>query len=77
MFKNNYEVGDQVDTPMGSGTITDVPEDVNVRGMVLVKLAHFKDHDGDEFDFKTTMLRHIPCTANELFINGDERFDEV
>jgi len=63
-FKNTYNVGDKVKTPLGNGTIVLVPKTVNVDGKVKVKLddPSRAGEDGkhkDTFVFTTSMLKHL------------------
>ena len=63
-FKNTYEVGDRVDSPMGTGTIVAVSKNVNVDGRVKVKLDDPRraGEDGkhkDSFILTTTQINHI------------------
>lgn len=63
-FKNTYEVGDRVNTPLGNGTITAVSKNINIDGKVKVKLDDPSQagEDGkykDSFIFQTIMLKHI------------------
>ena len=63
-FKNTYDKGDQVNTPLGHGTIIAVSPNINVDGRVKVKLydPSRAGEDGkfkDTFVFDTTQLTHI------------------
>jgi hypothetical protein len=64
-FKNTYNVGDRVDTPIGPGVVTMISNNVNIDGKVKVKLddPSRAGEDGkykDEFVFTTNMLKHLP-----------------
>jgi hypothetical protein len=63
-FKNTYNVGDRVESPQGTGTITVVSKNVNVDGRVKVKLddPDRAGEDGkhkDTFVFTTDQLKHV------------------
>lgn len=63
-YKNTYNVGDRVDSPLGTGTIVAVSKNVNVDGRVRVKLddPSKAGEDGkyqDSFVLNTTQLKHI------------------
>ena len=64
-FKNTYNVGDRVNTPIGPGVVTMISNNVNIDGKVKVKLddPSRAGEDGkykDEFVFTTNMLKHLP-----------------
>lgn len=63
-YKNTYNVGDRVDSPLGTGTVVAVSKNVNVDGRVRVKLddPSKAGEDGkyqDSFVLNTTQLKHI------------------
>ena len=63
-FKNTYNVGDRVDSPLGTGTIVAVSKNINVDGRVKVKLddPSRAGEDGrykDSFVLDTIQLKHI------------------
>jgi biopolymer transport protein ExbD len=63
-FKNTYNVGDRVDSPLGTGTVVAVSKNINVDGRVKVKLddSSKAGEDGkykDSFVLTTDQLTHI------------------
>lgn len=54
-FSNTYNVGDVVETPLGSGTITQVSPDVNISGKVMVKLSD-PSRAGEDGKYKDTFM---------------------
>lgn len=63
-FKNTYNVGDRVDSPLGTGVIVAVSPHISVDGRVKVKLddPSRAGEDGktkDTFVLDTTQLKHI------------------
>lgn len=63
-FKNTYETGDRVNTPLGTGTIIDMVErGTNNQLHPLIKLDKSDDPDGDTFWLPSTMLTHLDETA--------------
>jgi hypothetical protein len=78
-FKNNYNVGDRVESPLGTGTITVVSKNVNVDGRVKVKLddPDRAGEDGkhkDTFVFTTDQLKHV---AEQGMAEGSEQVAEA
>lgn len=76
-FKNSYNVGDKVNTPMGTATIVVVSKNINVDGKVKVKLddPNRAGPDGettDTFVLKTTDLSHIK--TNEAVKEKQDNF---
>jgi len=63
-FKNTYDVGDRVDSPLGTGTVVAVSKNINVDGRVKVKLddSSKAGEDGkykDSFVLTTDQLTHV------------------
>lgn len=71
-FKQDFRVGDQVSTPLGTGKITDMyytTDDYTVGGATtartqpkiraVVKHEDYSDHDGDTFELDVSGFKHI------------------
>jgi hypothetical protein len=76
-FKNTYNVGDRVESPLGTGTITVVSKNVNADGQVKVKLddPDRAGEDGkhkDTFVFTTDQLKHVAEQGVAEGLNFDE-----
>lgn len=73
-FKNTYEIGDLVNTPMGNGKIVDVQSQGEKQGKPVVKLDHSDDPDGDTFAFAYTMLKHLKPESELKELKRDTEF---
>lgn len=61
LYKLDYQVGDRVKTPLGSGVIVDVKSLEKPEGAIRCTVQHwdFRDHDGDTFDLDVLSLTHL------------------